>query len=83
MHPNTPQPLPGLTAALCALSFFRNRHRPTGRGRKPRRNLNDYCASVRLAREHIRLARAAGWRGSIVAAVTRQHAGALPLLHLA
>ena len=61
--------LPGLVSALCALSFFRHRHDTrqvykTGRRSTLRVKVNraDYVA---IAREHIRRARQAGWRGSI------------------
>lgn len=74
------QPLrnPGLTHALCALSCFRRRHKWKERGsrRGLLRNVrvkdwSHYGEAVWHAKRHIRLARAAGWRGSLVAAVNR------------
>lgn len=75
----TPYPEP-LSLALCALSFFKRRHgwdephtrRALARLR-PTRNLNDAVRYRRLALSFIRQARAAGFRGSIIAAVQAHH----------
>ncbi len=67
---------PGLNDALCALSFFRRRHiwKEAGTRKGFMRNfrIKDLSASgenKRNARAYIARARAAGWRGSIVAAI--------------
>lgn len=65
---------PGLPDALCALSLFRHRHDRKGKGRKRYRDMLDYYTAIRLARSHIAKARACGWRGSIIQAVTQAHA---------
>lgn len=61
----------GLSEALCAISFFRQRHGRTVRGKRniPCHNLNLAADNRRLCRSYIRAARAAGFRGSIVAAL--------------
>jgi len=75
----TPYPL-GLNCALCALSFFRRRHQwkepGTRRGLLRFHRIKDVSASNesrRNALSYIRQARAAGFRGSIIAAVTAHH----------
>lgn len=75
----TPYPEP-LNLALCALAFFRRRHgwsephtrRALARLR-PTRNLNDAARARALTLSFIRQARAAGFRGSITAAVNAHH----------
>lgn len=70
----------GLSCALCALSFFKRRHgyyephsrRALARMEK-RRNLNNAASYRQLALSYIRQARAAGFRGSIIAAVQSHH----------
>lgn len=61
--------VPGLGAALCALSYFRRRHvlRPMFKHAKrySGRKESQYRESVRLAHKYIALARSSGWRGSI------------------
>lgn len=61
--------VPGLGAALCALSYFQRRHvlRPKFKHAKrySGRMESQYRESVRLARKYIVLARSSGWRGSI------------------
>jgi len=76
---NTPYPH-GLNCALCALSFFRRRRgeiesrsRRALAGDGTTRNLNQAAQNRRLARSFIRQARAAGFRGSITAAVHFHH----------
>jgi len=69
-------PLTGLEYALCALSFFRNRHGTRSRYKHPSKRHEGmtvpvYRDYVRNAREYVRLARDAGWRGSIRKAMTR------------
>jgi hypothetical protein len=70
----------GLREALCALSYFRNRHKLSPRYRKAglRRNqekmASHYKEWVRMARFFCREARKEGWRGSISAAVERGEA---------
>ena len=73
--PFTPYPA-ALNCALCALAFFRRRHQwkeaGTRRGLLRFHRIKDHSASNaarRAALRYIREARAAGWRGSIVAAV--------------
>lgn len=68
----------GLNNALLALSFYRNRHRWKERGsrRGLLRNVrikdwSHYGDSVWWSRRYIRLARQAGWRGSLVDAVNQ------------
>jgi hypothetical protein len=68
----------GLQDALCALSFFRHRHDKRPRFKKPTRRRNQekmvsqYREYARIARDYIRLARQAGWRGSIIEAVLKK-----------
>lgn len=67
----------GLECALIALSFFRHRHDRVPRYKNPSKRHADLTVScrsnnVRIARKYIRRARAVGWRGSIVKAVTEQ-----------
>ena len=66
-----PLPLPGCAYALCASSFFRARHGlvpvyKTGR-RKDLRHAN-YAERCEAARDYIRLAREAGFRGTFIQA---------------
>lgn len=72
--------IPGLTEALCAYSFFRQRHvwkdrsksKAKGRAHNLARRIKDISASGekrRMARQFIRKAREAGFRGSFVAVV--------------
>ena len=66
---------PALKHALIALSFFRARHQQVRRFRHPtrasnaRQTVSKYGERVASARAHIRQARAAGWRGSILRAI--------------
>ena len=68
----------GLQHALCALSFFRHRHDKRPQFKKPTRRRNQgktvsqYREYVRIARDYIRLAREAGWRGSIIEVVLKR-----------
>lgn len=70
----------GLKYALCALSYFKSRHgkRPMFKAAKKRSNQARmvclYEPHVYMAREYIRRARAAGWRGSVREAVMRGEA---------
>ena len=65
----------GLKHALIALSFYRRRNQVAPRFRHATRphnakqSVSRRADRVRLARKHIALARAAGWRGSITSAV--------------
>lgn len=63
----------GLKYALCALSFFRTRHRGKPRFKKSRRHVDSFVSvykeNVRMARRYVKMAREAGWRGSIVEAI--------------
>jgi len=65
----------GLKHALCALSYFRGRLGTRNRYKRSRRRVQPtvpvYREYVEEARWHIRLARAAGWRGSVVPAMAR------------
>lgn len=60
---------PGLINALCALAFYRHRHDNRKRYKSGRRSALTVSVDTRgyiaLARNHITLARQAGWRGSI------------------
>lgn len=59
---------PGLCAALCALSFFRNRHEPGRRfpsGRPAESDTLAHRDRVRLARHYIADARFHRFRGSV------------------
>jgi hypothetical protein len=63
--------LPGCAYALCASSFFRARHGlvpvyKTGRRKELRRS--NYAERCEMARDYIRLARAAGFRGTFLQA---------------
>jgi len=69
----------GLMHALCALSFFRNRHAGRPRYKQAARHRRDQRVScftecMASARHHIRLAREAGWRGSVREAVRAEGA---------
>lgn len=63
--------VPGLGHALIALGFFRSRHQRQPRFKRARRRSNKrqtvscYKSSTSLARDYIKRARSAGWRGSI------------------
>lgn len=61
---------PGLKDALCALSFYRQRHsrRPQYKhatGRRAARTLSVYVEYTARTKQFIRKARTAGFRGSI------------------
>jgi len=61
----------GLKYAYCALSFFRGRHElkrryRKARGRRRQELTSQYERSVYMARHYIGLARAAGFRGSVL-----------------
>lgn len=82
--PHAPFPT-GLTEALCALSFFRRRHKWKERGSRGGllRNVrikdwSHYGSYVREARRFIRAARALGWRGSVTVAVSAAYATPAP-----
>jgi len=66
----------GLKYACCAISFFRGRHTKRLRYKKPSsRNANKtvfcYREYARMVRHYIRMAREAGWRGSVKDTVQR------------
>jgi hypothetical protein len=68
----------GLQHALCALSYFNHRHdrkllfKKAKGARKQALTVGHYREYVRVARDYIRRAREAGFRGSIPEAVKRE-----------
>ena len=60
-----------LKFALCALSFFRARHKKKPRFKSSKRTemVSTYKDNARMARIFIDRARRTGWRGSIVEAI--------------
>jgi hypothetical protein len=69
-----------LKYALCALSFFRNRHNRRPRFKNPKRysarTVSCLSQNVRMARLYVSKARKAGWRGSVIEAIMRgEHFG--------
>jgi len=67
----------GLTKALCALSFFKQRHGRIPRYKKSKRRVpvmvSHYREYARVTRRYIQEARRAGFRGSIVKAVFKAY----------
>jgi len=70
----------GLRYACCAISFFRGRHAKRPRYKKPSprnadKTVSCYREYSRMVRRYVRLAREAGWRGSVKDAVQRLGGG--------
>ena len=68
----------GLKYAHCALSFYGHRHSRVPRfanatrKRNVSKTVSRFRENVRMARHYIKLARRAGWRGSILREVNQQ-----------
>lgn len=79
--------VPGLNDALCAYSFFRQRHvlkdpektKAVRRGPRASSKIRNVAASARMrtmTRNYIKSARLAGWKGSFIQAVLNSHSQA-------